>query len=379
MKKWHCFLSMMCVVCCIGAAEQAVEEIAAEPAVYEFVLRPVEDGFKQDIPYTGRNAEVSFTKEPEYAGKTVYRHPLQFGGGVLSFIGMAYDVDANLLYVDQNRNLDLTDDGPGFPGDASGAWMGEFSDVVLNLTHGDIPVRYVLDISIFGQFYLSATIKSGWQADVEVADVSGVLGVADNLDGVFDGLDSLRFDHERHREARLSFGRSEGVSLPRWIHLEGKNYALDFKFRVQDEETVLAATWTPITDDLMTISFEGQHVSRLVLNNLAEEYGLLEWPVPEMQIPKGRYTLYQVDLLDSYTGHPRGTNRLEPGGNTLLKTGGPVKQEVSVSRSGAYLSMDYALRGVDNTRYSANREPEPPGFAVYSGERKVGSGQFEYG
>ncbi len=99
-----------------------------------------------------------------------------------------------------------------------------------------------------------------------------------------------------------------------------------------------------------------------------------------MRIPKGDYYLYRVDLLDSFSGYPRDATALYAGGNTTLKTGGPVSHAVSVKRAGGYLSLDYALTGIDKTRYSTDTEYRNPAqFAVYRGDRKVGGAKFEYG
>ena len=64
----------------------------------------------------------------------------------------------------------------------------------------------------------------------------------------------------------------------------------------------------------------------------------------------------------------------------MLKAGGPLNQTVTAERVGASLSLGYELRGVDGAEYEPDNSYQgKPQFAVYMGDRKVGSGQFEYG
>lgn len=372
-------LALVLLFSCSALQVQASPDAEAPPA---FILRHVPTGFRHDIPSPRRATEVAFKHEPAYAGGTVYRHALRTGSEPTDFIGIAYDVAANMLYIDRNRNLDLTDDGPGISGgrpNYMGFGIGRFSDVRIEVEHDGIVVPYVLDITIFGDFYASFTVTSGWKGEVEIAGKSGEMGVVDTLDGVFDENNGFLFDHEKHRAARLSFGEATVLSLPRWLYFEGQSYTVACAFCVMEDEPVVAVTLTPITEDLMDITFEGQSVSHVVLSSRDNGYGLLDWPVPAMRIPRGVYKPSQVELLDSFTGYPRRPANLEADGNTRLQAGGPLRQEVLVVRSGLYLHMNYALLGVDATEYSPNRSDEPPGFAVYRDDTRLASGNFEYG
>ncbi len=370
-------LALIPFLFCVSAYSQ--DDTAVSPAPLEFILHPVQAGFENSLHDLDPSTEVVFTKEPDYAGARVYRHALRFGKGPSDFIGMAYDVAAETLYIDANRNLDLTDDGPGVKGGGSLYGSGVFSDVHIEVFHDGIAVPYVLDITIFGNYYLSATVKSGWRREIELDGKQCIMGVSDNLNGIFDSEDSFVFDHERHREARLPSATPGETPLPQWLYFEGQSYRIESAFRALDDETVVAVTLTPIMEDLMDIAFEGQLVSRVLLKGRDQEYGLLDWPVSAMRIPSGAYTPYQVRILDSFSGYPKSAVRLASGGNTLLKTGGPLNPHVSVSRSGAYLSLDYSLRGVDGTQYSADRSFDNPRFAVYRGDRRIAEGRFEYG
>ena len=62
------------------------------------------------LPVTPRSS--AFKKEPVFSGGKVIRGMLQLGGGTSDEMGFAWDRTAGKLYLDLNRNLDLTDD-PG--------------------------------------------------------------------------------------------------------------------------------------------------------------------------------------------------------------------------------------------------------------------------
>ena len=365
------------LVCVMACGSVLAQEATPSAVPLEFILRPVKEGFCCSLFREDRGAEVSFKKEPVYSSSKINRHALRFGDGPADFIGVACDVAANTLYIDRNRNLDLTDDGPGVK--TSENFYCEFRDVTLELTHEDVSIGYVLDIDIFGD-YCNPIVRSGWKGDIELAGKPCSMGIADNLDGAFSPDDSFIFDHERHRAARLSFGEVDEELLPQWFLFEGQVYRMEVAFRVQEDETALAVTLTPITEGLMEITFEGQNVSRVVLAGKDDIYGILEWPVPVMRIPEGVYTPNQVYVLDSFLGQPENVEELKSGGNTLLKVGGPLSPKVVASRSGAALNMNYVLEGVEGASYEPDSESENRAkFAIYKDGRPIKTGQFEYG
>ena len=365
------------LACILACGSVSAQEATPSTTPLEFILRPVKEGFYCSLVSDGRTAEVSFKKEPVYSSSKIYRHALRLGDGPADFIGVACDMAANTLYIDKNRNLDLTDDDPGVkvPED----FYCQFRDVTIELTYEGVSIGYVLDIDFFGD-YCNPVVRSGWKGDIEIAGKACSMGIADNLDGAFSPDDSFIFDHERHRAARLSFGEVDEELLPQWFLFEGQLYRMEVAFRVQEGETVLAVTLTPITEGLMEITFEGQNVSRVVLAGKDDIYGILEWPVPVMRIPEGVYTPNQVYVLDSFLGQPEAGEALKPGGNTLLKVGGPLSPKVVASRSGATLNLNYILEGVEGASYEPDSESENRAkFAIYKDGRPLKTGQLEYG
>ena len=375
------YFGMVIVFCILSAGAMSQEQPTDANAPLEFILHPVKEGIGRYLYYyEPEDTEVVFKKEPAYAGDIVYRHILHFGKDKINFVGFAFDVKAKTLYVDRNQNLDLTDDEPYLNTEENPYRdSGNFENVPIEITYENIPVQYALDMQIYKEYFLSG-VRSGWQGEIEIAGKKCIMSIGDNMDGVFDGQDVFMFDHQKHREVRLAYGEEDLLSLPQWIFFEGQSYSINNALRVLEGETVLAVTLTPITQDLMDIAFEGQYVSRISLRDREyKKYGVLDWPQPTMRIPADTYYLSRVDLLDSFYGYPRTSRLLMPGRNVQIKVGGPIKQEVSVSRMGASLHLDYALKGMGDIRYSADSYSNRATFAIYQGDRKVDGGNFEYG
>jgi hypothetical protein len=64
----------------------------------------------------------------------------------------------------------------------------------------------------------------------------------------------------------------------------------------------------------------------------------------------------------------------------VLLAGGPLTNSVDVMRRGKYLALNYRLTGVGGGYQLVNQDrSHPPEFTVYQGDRKIGSGKFEFG
>lgn len=105
-----------------------------------------------------------------------------------------------------------------------------------------------------------------------------------------------------------------------------------------------------------------------------------------MKVPTGNYGPPQVRLEQGGTeayvnsSQPISGGRISVNGKTpaILDAGGPLTNFVIVKREGQDLRLDYQLIGAGGTTYQlANRQP--PAFAIYSGNRQIASGNFEFG
>ena len=98
----------------IAPAQGIVSNGGSADVPREVVLRP------QLVPYelgsvNGNLAQPNtpFLKEPELSQRHVFRRVLQFGKDTNNAIALIWDQPKRKLYLDLNRNLDLTDDPAG--------------------------------------------------------------------------------------------------------------------------------------------------------------------------------------------------------------------------------------------------------------------------
>ena len=65
----------------------------------------------------------------------------------------------------------------------------------------------------------------------------------------------------------------------------------------------------------------------------------------------------------------------------VLKAGGPLDNNVTANRQGPDLVLNYHLVGAggETFRLAKRDTTKPPKFAIYKGDKKVASGDFEFG
>jgi hypothetical protein len=72
---------------------------------------------------------------------------------------------------------------------------------------------------------------------------------------------------------------------------------------------------------------------------------------------------------------------VESNETATLKIGGPLKNTVEIRRVGRVLQLAYKLTGIDGKVYvpTVRDLKNPPKFAVFRGDKEIGSGTFAYG
>ena len=77
---------------------------------------------------------------------------------------------------------------------------------------------------------------------------------------------------------------------------------------------------------------------------------------------------------------PAGGQETPQDGAMIVKSGGPPLPTVTVEHKGRLLVLTYGPPSAGGGLMSnAGPRDEPPGFTIYKGQRKIASGQFEYG
>ena len=65
----------------------------------------------------------------------------------------------------------------------------------------------------------------------------------------------------------------------------------------------------------------------------------------------------------------------------VLNVGGPLTNSVTAGRHGPDLRLAYLLVGAGGETYQMAKQDrsKPPQFAIYMGEKKIATGDFEFG
>jgi hypothetical protein len=377
------------------AAGQGTDSNGVLPAVpHEIVLQ------QQVLPYELESGSwdfdktnAPFLKEPETSPQHVFRFLLRFGKDTNNAIALIWDQPKHKLYLDLNRNLDLTDD----PAGAFSTTGKEFQQVLTNVT---LPLKTatglhsaILDLHLFTDAqgkWAQARLhsRSLWQAKVTPGGEEWQVAVVDNLFGQ-EGPVAAKFLLLRPwaaRTNRVSFydPPSGIVPFPSHLFWLGRPFQLERRFETSGETPVCKLEFTPQQPPLTELKLSGESVYYAVLRNTNGYTAMLREPPGTVQVPQGVYTANAVWLKKGpaeafrLAGEPVLINATAP---TNVALGGPLTNSVTLARSGRKLNLNYQLVGADGGAYRlAQQDPaKPPEFTVYHGGKKVLSGMFAFG
>ena len=131
------------------------------------------------------------------------------------------------------------------------------------------------------------------------------------------------------------------------------------------------------------LKIEGTHINRLFLerdDGHTEDWSNLNGSI---ELPVGTYQVKQLTLKDSYTCQAGSLTKLGPieiNADTpaVLKAGGPLRQSIEINRRSRTLILNYRLHGIGGEEYAPHSGAHAK-FTVYSGEKAIATGAFEYG
>jgi hypothetical protein len=333
-----------------------------------------------------------FKKEPTLSRGKVLRGTWQLGPKPGNQIAFVWDRSARKLYVDLNRNLDLTDDPGGVYSSGAGGvdYFQLFSNVKLPLQAGSSSRTMLADLSCYdyGQRpNFAAGLHSFWQGKVILQGKEwqvGLLGLSSAQGTSFEGGHLLlRPWPERTRLFSLYNGSQAAVPFSSKVFFGDRAYGL--QCTGQDTGHV-QIQFTEQTPKLGELKIAGSFVQRATLSGGPYQV-ILDQPEGVTKVPAGKYTTAQVSLRRGDTEayleqqfQSVGRITVSEQTPTVLQAGGPLTNSVSVARRGKSLALNYQLTGLGGSYQLANQDrAHPPEFTVYHGDKKVSSGKFEFG
>ena len=283
----------------------------------------VDDLLFRDVPVRAR--PNPFAKEPAVGASAVSRGVLSFGGGSSNAVSFLWQTGARRLFLDLNRNHDLTDDAPGplfgRPTGPQAHWIAHqvFTNVHLAFpaTSAGAPLMVDLNCIQIGNSnvpMVNVMARSYWRGKVAVAGAEWEVGLLPNLSdqpGSFRrGQMLLRPWEERQK---LFYGWCDPVDAwalpfeyrcralkaadafefsPR-VFFEGRAWEVDWGAEPATGEGGFAVRLREQQPALGELKITGRFVDRVVMTGGPYAVVLVR-PGPSVQVPAGRY--YQPSL-----------------------------------------------------------------------------------
>ena len=401
------------------AAEAAVPADSSSDFPREVVLRP------QLVPYElgsvhGNLAQPNtpFLKEPGLSQRHVFRRVLQFGKDTNNAIALIWDQPNRKLYLDLNRNRDLTDDPTGVFVSANKGLSQLFTNVVLpvKMATGSSPALLDLRLSsdAEGNWMQAQLVSSCFrQAKVALAGEEWQVAAVDNPANREGPAPAefllLRPWGLRTNHVSLLDPTSGTVPFPDQLFWLNQAFHLERRFETDRGVPVCKLEFTPEQPPLTELKLSGESLAYAVLRDTNGYTALLHDPPATVKVPQGVYMIGAAWLKKgSVTAFRVGDKPLAVNARTAtsLVLGGPLTNSVVLTRYGRRLMMNYQLKGADGGSYRMAQQPgavvvnegvaqgvgggsyrlaqqpdrtKPPEFTVYHGGRKVLSGQFQFG
>lgn len=363
-----------------------------------------------------------FTKEPAFGQAKIVRGILGFGSSPDEALPFVWDFTQRKLYLDLNRNRDLTDDGVQVSGDRSyggNYYYQTFTNIHLSFKTPLGPRRLLADLSFHSynnQPNVSAGCRSLWEGKLSLQGKDWQVGFIENLSGKFgstaDGYLLLRPWAARSKVINLHDGALDAFRICRNLFLEEQAYQVDCALvqrtasegqpprspaldsaSVRDADSPrFRLTLTEQATELGELRLPGKFIHRLLLTSDRGRQAftlVLDNPEPAVKVPLGWYVplvhLEQGGIEAHRAGYyfgwqPQGaTVAVNAKSATTLRIGGPLTNTVSVSRQGRDLNLGYQLLGAGGEVYQLAGARKNPQFAIYQGGKQVASGKFEFG
>ncbi len=379
----------------------------------------------------GIEGGAKFAKEPASLSRQVYRGVFKLGTDTNQFVPFLWDIQGGKLFLDLNRNRDLTDDEGGLLA-ASGKDVQLFRGLRLRFATPQGEYQVLTDAHLFeqggrvGAVRTFLYVRSLWDGAIELGGKRWYVAVIDRPDGRVGQAGSfkeigdrmiLRPWEERSRpflwwhaalEDMHGFshvklvtfpyryaGNAEvfdAFNLPANLFLQGQSYRLNCQVTpIPGKPAGLVLSLEPFSTPLVQMHLAGDYIRQVVLDNTVSPDGLtvlLDRPPAEVEVPAGMYPRQLVLLQrEGFTNVAVGigTNQLSviESNVAVFSAGGPLFNRVQARAAGSYgaVPLDYQLVNNSNLLFHLvfQRKAAPPMVEIRQGDNLLAKGAFEFG
>jgi hypothetical protein len=258
---------------------------------------------------------------------------------------------------------------------------------------GSRPMLEDLSFYGYGAPSCTAAMRSLWQGKVTLQGEEWEVGLLANPLDQRASLESgsllLRPWGDRNKPFSLYGGALDAIPFSRNLFVGNHAYQLRCTNEVQGDVVKVQMQFTEQQPKLGELKITGNYVQRATLEG-GPYLVVLDKPAGVVKVPIGRYGQTKACLkkgdtqayLDARTQAAAGqiTITISEATPAVLTVGGPLTNSVSINRQGRKLALNYQLVGAGGAYQMVNQDrSHPPEFAVYQGDKKVGSGKFEFG
>ena len=401
LRRWQKACRMVLLPLAVLALPVRAGETTPAPAPSQPASTASLDYLETDFPINSTGLSITkqsaaFKKEPPAVSSKSIRGILNFGSPS-NAVAFLWQRDAGKLFLDLNRNQDLTDDPAGISSrntDESVDYQ-TFPNVhlVFITPSGRYPVLADLFFYDFGSSLgCNATLRSCWQGKLTSSGKDWQVGIIPNLSQPADACEGasllLRAWDQRNEPFSAMDHSLTAIPFAQKLFAGGHAYNLHWLPGSHGGQLKPALQFVEQSAPLGDLKITGRFIRRIMLPG--DTYLVIcDQPGPMVKIPVGNYS--PPSLLLEQSG-VRAYCRPSPWQSAskfavtdkmpaILTAGGPLTNSVSATRHGQNLSLDYQLLGTGGQTYqlaSVDRS-HPPQFAIYKGPRQIASGTFEFG
>ena len=388
---WTLSAPIMLALCFFGtgghpaAAQQPRDENAGatigEPHTFRLTYR--EDGFDVRLQFYRAESEVEFKRLPAIKD----RHPFTKLISSLE-MGLLWDREGRKLYLDANRNGDLTDD-PAYDGTVGDKDIQEFRGI--RVKKGDCPFTIGSIGDPRGAGGMEMHVQSAWQGEIELAGVKRALAVlagpgqaSGHAGQVYLGLVP---DAEGKTELPVN---SEPLKLDDAYRLfvDGHDYTVSYDLDESASPPAMVATFQEVECKTTTKSFQGPDLLRVQMQGQRGGMVIIDKPRGDVEVPDDRVqmvvaTLWRADdpgvcLVDRMY---LGSDKMRSGNMTF---GEGLSQSLETNRYGPWINTRLLWKDRAGQTYTAlavtpGKTAPRPKIAIRQGDTVLFDGCLEYG
>jgi hypothetical protein len=376
-----------------ASAAPAEPAAVSSPASYTFDLNYQELDQARSLQTVGIKPQSStFQKEPPLARRDVFRGLLLWGTRPEQAMPFIWDKGRGRLYLDLNRNHDLTDDPKGIFASVAGENYQRFTNIHIALptATGDRPVRLQVDFdsSQAGRLRAFALLHSFWEGQVSLHGQEWQFGLMESVLGDKASgrpeLVLLRPWAEHQHPLHPNNSTPDSFDYTKNLFFGQRAYELECRYEPSGDSPKYKVTFKEQSPRLGELKVAGADLHRVILTAKPAMTVVLDQPQGTVRLPVGDYSLAEIWLRkgEAEAGSFRaGRLNVDDQRPVSLVAGGPLTNCVEVKLQGHDLQFIYKLVGADGRAYQLPRPDyqHPPEFAVFQGINRLATGKFQYG